>query len=108
MSTNDITSHHIYGTEVQQIVNKIREVSIELQEEAKRIGAEDKATLRKNPEIVNLWHKLCLLHMKGLGLCEDTKYCNNACMYIKEPQVCQTVLGIPHEETCCGRFFGLE
>ena len=107
MSTNDITSHHIYGTDIQQIVNKLGEVSIELEEEAKRIGAEDKATLRQNPEIVNLWHKLCLLHMKGLVLCEDTKYSNNTCMYIKEPQVCQTVLGIPREETCCGRFFGL-
>jgi hypothetical protein len=108
MSTKDITSHHIYGTDIQQIANKMREISTELQEKAAKIGIEDKVALRKNPEIVNLWRKLCVLHMRGLIICEDTKYSNNACMYIKEPQVCQTVLGIPREETCCGRFFGLE
>ncbi len=108
MSTKEITSHHIYGTDIQQIVNKMKELSNELEEKAKKIGIEDKTVLRKNPDIVNLWRKLCVLHMRSLLICEEIGYSDNACLYIKQPQVCQTVLGIPQEETCCGRFFGLE
>ena len=108
MSLNEITSHHIYGTDIQEIVNRMKEITIEIQEKSKQIGTKNKAELRKNPEIVSLWRKLCVLHMRSLVICEDIGYSDIACSYVREPQVCQTVLGIPKEETCCGRFFGLE
>ena len=108
MSLHNITSHHIYGTDIQQIVKKMQEISQLIRERAEKLGLSDKEYLRKDPEIVSLWRKLCVLHMRGLVICEDTEYSNDSCKYIKEPQICQTVLGVPKEETCCGRFFGLE
>ena len=108
MSIREVTSHHIYGTDIQQIVNKMKELSTELREKAAKTGIENKIAIRKDPEIIKLWRKLCVLHMRSLVICEETGYSDNACMFIREPQVCQTVLGIPREETCCGRFFGLE
>lgn len=108
LSTRDITSHHIYGTEIQQIVNKMKELSEEIQDKANEIGLENKPALRKDPEIVSLWRKLCVLHMRGLVFCDEQGFSDSSCAYIREPQVCQKVLGIPREETCCGRFFGIE
>ena len=108
MSLKEITSHHIYGTDIQEIVNRMKEITAEIQAKSKQIDTKNKAELRKNPEIVSLWRKLCVLHMRSLVICEETGYNEAACSYIREPQVCQTVLGIPKEETCCGRFFGLE
>ena len=108
MSLRDITTHHIYGTDIQQIVNKIKEISELINVRAEELGINDKEHLRQDHEIVSLWRKLCILHMRGLVMCEDMGYSDDSCMYIKEPQVCQTVLGVPKEETCCGRFFGLD
>jgi len=108
MSSRDITSHHIYGTDIQEIVDRMKEISAEIQIKADQLGTKNKTELRKNPEIVALWRKICVLHMRGLLICEETGYSDNACIYIRQPQVCQKVLGVPREETCCGRFFGLE
>ena len=108
MSRNEITSHHIYGSNIQQIVSKIKELSALLEEKAKELGLEDKIALRANPEIVKIWRKICVLHMRGLVICEESDYSDVACMFIREPQACERVLGVPREDTCCGRFFGLQ
>jgi len=86
----------------------MKEITSEIQDRAKEMGVKDGLALRVDPQIKYLWRKLCVLHMKGLVICEDVGYNSKACMFIKEPQVCQKVLGIPREETCCGRLFGLE
>jgi len=108
LSRREITSHHIYGTEIQEIVDRMKELSAEIEDRAKEMGTMKKLVLRADPQMISLWHKLCVLHMKSLVICEEIGYSDEACMFIKEPQACQTVLGIPREETCCGRFFGLE
>jgi hypothetical protein len=108
MSKNEITSHHIYGSDIQQIVAKIKELSILLEEKAEELGLENKNALRANPEILKIWRRICVLHMRGLVICDESGYSDVACMYIREPQACERVLGVPREETCCGRFFGLE
>jgi hypothetical protein len=108
LSNREITSHHIYGTEVQKIVERMKEITSEIKDRAKEMGIEEGLVLRADPQIKDLWRKLCVLHMRGLVICEEVGYHTEACMFIKEPQVCQKVLGIHREETCCGRFFGLE
>ncbi len=108
MSKNEVTSHHIYGSDLQQIVSRMKELSEMLEDKAKEVGFENKIALRANPEIVRIWRKLCVLHMRSLLICEETGYSDSACMFIREPQACERILGVPREETCCGRFFGLE
>ena len=108
MSSREVTSHHIYGTDIQNIVNRMKEISTEIEQRAAEMGTRDGFTLRADPTIKTLWRRLCVLHMRGLVTCEDTGYNTEACLFIKEPQVCQKVLGVPREETCCGRYFGLE
>jgi hypothetical protein len=108
LSNRQITSHHIYGTEIQEIVDRMREITAEIEDRAGEMGTKNGRVLREDPQIRRLWHKLCVLHMRGLVVCEETGYNSEACMFIKEPQACQRILEIPREETCCGRFFGLE
>ena len=55
MSLKEITSHHIYGTDIQEIVNRMKEITAEIQAKSKQIDTKNKAELRKNPEIVSLW-----------------------------------------------------
>ena len=108
LSRREITSHHIYGTVVQEIVSKMKEVSSEIEQKAEEMGTKEGVVLRADPRIKTLWCKLCVLHMRGLVICEETGYNTEACRFIKEPQVCQKILKVPREETCCGRIFGLE
>ena len=108
MSNRDITSHHIYGTDIQEITNRMKEISFEIENRAKEMGSKNGEILRADPKIKNLWRKLCLLHMRGLVICEEMEFNAEDCLFIREPQVCQKILGIPREETCCGRFFGFE
>ena len=108
LSSREISSHHIYGTDVQGIVSKMKEVSSEIEKKAEEMGTKDGVVLRADPRIKTLWRKLCVLHMRGLVICEETGYNTKACRFIKEPQVCQKILKVPREETCCGRIFGLE
>ncbi len=108
MSNRQITSHHIYGTDIQEIVNRMKEITTEMEDRAKKLDTTNAKTLRADPQMKNLWRRLCILHMRGLVACEETGYNTTACMYIKEPQACQKILQIPREETYCGRFFGLE
>jgi len=108
LSNRQITSHHIYGTETQEIVDRMREITAEIEDRAGEMGTKNGRVLREDPQIRRLWRKLCVLHMRGLVVCEETGYNSEACMFIKEPQACQRILEIPREETCCGRFFGLE
>jgi hypothetical protein len=108
VSKKEITSHHIYGTDIQEIVERMKEITIEIEGRAKALGMKKGLVLRADPQIKRLWRKLCVLHMRGLVVCEETGYNTEACMFIKEPQACQKILEIPREETCCGRFFGLE
>ena len=108
MSNRQITSHHIYGTEIQEIVDRMKEITAEIEDRAVELGTKNGRVLRVDPQIKSLWRKLCVLHMRGLVVCEETGYNSEACMFIKEPQACQRILEIPREETCCGRFFGLE
>ena len=108
MSNRQITSHHIYGTEIQEIVDRMKEITAEIEDRAVEMGTKNGRALRADPQIRSLWRKLCVLHMRGLVVCEETGYNSEACVFIKEPQACQRILEIPREETCCGRFFGLE
>ena len=108
MSKKEITSHYIYGTDIQLIVERMKDITIEIEDRAKDMGTKKGLVLRADPQIKSLWRKLCVLHMRGLVVCEEIGYNTKACMFIKEPQACQKILEIPMEETCCGRFFGLE
>ena len=108
LSIKDITSRHIYGTDVQEIVSKMKEVNSKIEQKADEIGIKNKGILRADPGIKTLWRKLCILHMRGLLICEETGYNTEACRYIREPQACHKILNIPRKETCCGRIFGFE
>ena len=108
MSKRQVTSHHIYGTDIQEIVKRMKEISSEIEDRANELDIKSGPLLRLDPKVRVLWRKLCVLHMRGLVLCEDIGYNSEACLFIKEPQACQRILKVPKEETCCGRFFDLE
>ena len=108
MSKREVTSHHIYGTDIQEIVNRMKEITALIEDRAKEMDTKKGLVLRSDPQIKRLWRKLCALHMRGLVICEEIGYNDKACLFIREPQVCQTALEIPREETCCGRFFEFE
>ena len=108
MSNREITSHHIYGTDIQEIVKRMKEITAEIENRAKEMNTKKGRVLRADPQIKRLWRKLCVFHMRGLVICEEIGYNTEACMFIREPQACQKILEIPREQTCCGRFFGLE
>ncbi|TRO49607.1 hypothetical protein E2P65_00795 [Candidatus Bathyarchaeota archaeon] len=67
----------------------------------------DVISTRNDPDVKRLWNKLCLLHMRGVVICEQEFGEDKpaACSYISQPQACVQVLHLTEEETCCNRFF---
>lgn len=91
---------------LSDIIRKMKEISINIERRTKELDA-DVITTRNDPEIKSLWNKLCLLHMKGVVMCEED-YENDMselCEFIFQPQACIQVLHLTEEETCCTRYF---
>ena len=86
------------------IVDNMRKISKQIEARVETINA-DVITTRKDPEIVRLWNKLCILHLRGLLLLEKYEKSNpELCEIIKEPQACIAFLHLTEEETCCNRY----
>ncbi len=86
------------------IVDNMRKISRQMEQRVETINA-DVITARKDPEIVRLWNKLCMLHQRGLFILEKYEKTNpELCDIIKEPQACVRFLHLSEEETCCSRY----
>lgn len=55
MSNRQITSHHIYGTEIQEIVDRMKEITSEIEDRAGEMGTKNGRALRVDPQIKSLW-----------------------------------------------------
>ena len=71
MSKREFTTHHIYGTDIQAIVQRMKEITALIEDRVKEMGTENRLVLRSDSEIKSLWRKLCVLHMRGLVICEE-------------------------------------
>ncbi len=82
-------------------------ISEELTKKVRTIDA-DVITTRNNPEVREIWNRLCRLHMKAVVSCEfdpkDNKETARICEEIIQPRACIEALHLSEEETCCGRF----
>jgi hypothetical protein len=89
---------------VTQIAERMREISDQIEKRVKQLDL-DVMSMRRDPEVRSLWNKLCLLHMRGIVICEEeyTGAKPAACAYVEEPQACVKVLQLTEEQTCCGR-----
>ena len=89
---------------LNQIVERMKEISGDIETRINQLDA-DVISTRKDPLIRNLWNKLCLLHMRGLVICESEydKDKPEICSYIAKPQACVKFLQLTEEETCCNR-----
>ena len=87
--------------------DEINKVSDELTSSIKRLNG-DVITARHNPEIRNIWGRLCRLHMKAMVSCTYDPINHDAlakiCEELTEPRVCVEVLQLSEEQTCCARF----
>ena len=89
---------------VNQIANRMKEISDQIERRVKELDLDIMST-RRDPEVRSLWNKLCLLHMRGIVICEE-EYSGKrppACVYIEKPQACVKVLQLAEEQTCCNR-----
>jgi hypothetical protein len=89
---------------VTQIAERMKEISDQIERRVKHLNL-DVISTRRDPEIRSLWDKLCLLHMRGIVICEE-EYAGEkptACAYVEEPQACVKFLQLAEEQTCCGR-----
>jgi len=80
------------------------------QELTKKVGSMDGdvMTIRNNPEVKEIWNRLCRLHMKAVASCEfdglDNEETEKLCEEVLPPRACIEALHLSEEETCCGRF----
>jgi hypothetical protein len=90
---------------LSDIVDRMKEISDNIEKRVDFLNS-DVMTTRNDPEVRSLWSKLCLLHMKGIVICEDNLGKESGmCKSIHEPQACIQKLHLSEEETCCGRYF---
>jgi hypothetical protein len=84
----------------------MKEFSALIEDRAKELDA-DVMTTRNDPQIKSFWNKLCLLHMRGIVICEEEYEENkpSECTFIAQPQACIQVLHLAEEKTCCQRYF---
>ena len=89
---------------VNQIAERMRKISDQIEKRVRELDLDIMST-RRDPEVKSLWNKLCLLHMRGIVICEE-EYSGErpqACNYIEKPQACIKTLQLAEEQTCCGR-----
>ena len=69
----------------------------------------DVISIRTNPKVVELWNRMCYLHMQGITLCMREVILGKSASIPKDglaffrPQACVTALHLSEEETCCDR-----
>lgn len=87
------------------IVENMKSISREIETRVRTLDL-DVISTRNDQDVKRLWNKLCLLHMRGVVICEEFGEDKPAaCSYIHQPQACIRVLHLTEEETCCNRFF---
>lgn len=92
---------------VLKLKEEIDKVSDELTKKVNSIDG-DVITIRNNPEVREIWNRLCRLHMKAVVSCEYDTVGNEEmaklCEKVLRPRACVEALHLSEEETCCGRF----
>ncbi len=92
---------------ILKLKEEIDKVSDELTKKVRAINA-DVITTRENPEVKEIWNRLCRLHMKAVVSCEydpsKDEQMAKLCQEILRPKACVEALHLSEEETCCGRF----
>ena len=86
--------------DLKEVIKRLQVVSDAITRRTNELNA-DVMTMRNDPEIRRLWDQLCVLHMTGFVICEESGL---DCEEIRKPQACITRLHLSQEETCCGRF----
>jgi len=90
---------------LDSIIEKMKNISQDIESRVRALDL-DIISTRNDPQVKTLWNKLCMLHMRGVVICEDFGEDKPAaCSYIYKPQACVQVLHLTEEETCCNRFF---
>jgi hypothetical protein len=89
---------------VNQIADRMREISDQIERRVNELDLDIMST-RRDPEVKSLWNRLCLLHMRGIVICEEEYRGERpeACLYIEKPQACVKILQLAEEQTCCNR-----
>ena len=96
---------HSLSDNLDKIVENMKSLSKEIETKVRALNL-DVISTRNDPDVRRLWNKLCLLHMRGVVICEEFGEDKPAaCSYIHQPQACIQVLHLTEEETCCNRFF---
>jgi len=92
---------------ILKLKGEMDKVSDELTKKVSSIDG-DVMTIRNNPEVREIWNKLCRLHMKAVVSCEydgsDNEEMAKLCERVLQPRACVEALHLSEEETCCGRF----
>jgi len=92
---------------ILKLKGEMDKVSDELTEKVSSIDG-DVMTIRNNPEVREIWNRLCRLHMKAVVSCEYDTAGNEEmaklCEKVLRPRACLEALHLSEEETCCGRF----
>lgn len=88
--------------------DEINKVSNELMISVNRLNV-DILTARNDPNIRNIWMRLCRLHMKAMVSCAYDPIHHDAlakiCEELTQPRACVKALQLSEEQTCCARFF---
>ncbi len=92
---------------ILKLKEEMDKVSDELTKKVSSIDG-DVMTVRNNPEVREIWNRLCRLHMKAVVSCEydgsDNEEMAKLCERVLLPRACVEALHLSEEETCCGRF----
>ena len=98
-------NERLLRSRLAEIVERMGEISRGIEERAGVLDA-DVISMRRDPVIEGLWNKLCLLHMRGVVICEGDfgEEKPGECEFISSPQACIQKLHLAEEETCCQRF----
>jgi hypothetical protein len=61
-------------------------------------------SIRKDPEILQLWNQLCQHHMEAIVLCTSFDERPRVCSAVLRPLGCVEIMHLSDEQTCCSKF----
>ena len=99
-----LLSPDVAKARLREIGDRMVELSAQIAERTSNLNG-DILSIRNDSVIKSLWNRLCLLHMKGIVICEEYEGEEKpvACATIQKPQACVELLHLAEEQTCCGR-----
>jgi len=89
---------------VHELKTKLEDLSQKMITRAKSLNT-NVMSIRKDPEILQLWDQLCRFHMEAIVLCTtlfDER--PQACSAVLKPLGCVEIMHLSDEQTCCSKF----